>query len=251
MSDLIKIEPVRASQIEEEQLAGIIGRIITKTAIIAGQTISGDALTFTIEGLVSDLQKRYIGIELPELITACENGVLGDYGEWYGINRLSINQWIQGYISSGEHQKYLNSKPVPAGQKQIATTSTKTKEEIDSIMRAGIIHCFADYKKTGFVIDFSSVRYDWLFLNKILVPNDEQIEYYLSEARKKIEQDARVKNMSASKHERYDALKELHEIENLKDTDSKIQSEAKKMAIAEWFEELIETKQDINQLIKS
>jgi hypothetical protein len=250
MNNIIKIEPIRASQVEEETLTYILGQIITKTALTAGQTLSDDTLAFILEGLVNDLQKRFTGIEIPEIITACENGVRRVYGDYFGINIVSINQWIQSYINSGEHQKYLNSKPVPENQKQIAASSTKTTEEIDRIMRAGIVQCFADYQKTGFVIDFGSVRYDWLFLHNILVPEDEQIEYYLSESRQTVEAKAKQQSESIYKLDRYEGKKLIDELEGMTDKHAKIQSEAKKLAMMEWFENIIESKQDINELIK-
>lgn len=242
------IQPIRASEVRKSDLELFVGQQITKALMVAGYNISKEAKQVILEEVPKDIQTRFKLLELPEIKTAIEDGVRGVYGEYFGINTVSINKWLKAYVDGGNHQTYLASKPVPE-LKQIAEKAPLTQGEIDNIMKEGIVQCFIDYQRTGFIIDFGSVRYDWLFTNGILIPEDEQIENYLSEARQTVEANAFNKKQSIYRNDRAEALKEIAELNGMTDTHTKIQSEAKKLALSEWFEEIIESKKDINSFL--
>jgi len=54
------------------------------------------ALSKSIYDLILD---KYPALTSTEFRTACKNGVIGNYGEWYGMCLKSVNQWIKGYLS--------------------------------------------------------------------------------------------------------------------------------------------------------
>lgn len=45
------------------------------------------------------VNSNYKGLTVSEFRTACKNGVIGAYGEWFGFCLKSVVKWIEGYVT--------------------------------------------------------------------------------------------------------------------------------------------------------
>lgn len=246
---LLVVQPIRASEVRKSELELFVGQQIAKALLVAGYDISQDAKSVILEEVPKDIQTRFRVLELPEIKKAIEDGVRGVYGEYYGINTVTINKWLKSYVDGGNHQCYLESK-IDLNQKQLAEKAPLTESEIDDIIRKGIVNCFNNYKNTGVVLDYGSPKINWLLAKGILCPDKEERDSFKEQARYELEQNAHLKKDSLNRIERNEAKKEIEELVTMLDSDPKIQSLAKNMCLKSWFENIIESGEDISELIK-
>jgi len=248
-TEIATIQPVRVSEINRASLSYFVGQRIAEAVLVSGFTVNKEAQLFMLEQVPKDIQTRFKLLELPEIKKAFDDGVRGVYGEYYGISVLTINKWLKSYIDAGEHQKYIESK-VKTLAALLPEKTQLTQGEIDNIMRAGIVKCFTDYQTTGIVIDYGSPKIDWLLTNGIVNPSKEDRDEYKRQAREELENNARDKKESINRIDRIEANKEIDELISMLDDNPKIITLAKNMVLRDWFEEIIESGNDIHELIK-
>lgn len=246
---LLVVEPIRAAEVRKSELELFVGQQITRALLVAGFKLSDQEIKVILEEVPKDIQTRFKLLELPEIKKAIEDGVRGIYGDYYGISTVTINKWLKAYIDGGNHQHYLENK-IDINQKQIAEKAPLTEGEVDEIMRKGVVNCFLNYQTTGVVVDYGSPKINWLLTKRIVIPTKEEREDYKEQARAELEQNARGKKESMSRNDRNEAKKEMEELITMLDTDTKIQSLAKNMCLRDWFENILESGDDIHELIK-
>ncbi|MDR0385607.1 MAG: hypothetical protein LBH60_05980 [Prevotellaceae bacterium] len=86
---------------------------VVKLFQLAGQAVDGNDLKVIVKEVAADLHKRYRGMTMEEVEYALNAGVRGDYGEYYGINVVSINKWLKAYYSSDERREAIRSTLFP------------------------------------------------------------------------------------------------------------------------------------------
>ncbi|MEI8048456.1 MAG: hypothetical protein WCI92_13815 [Bacteroidota bacterium] len=251
MEEIAKNNPisVKIIDISRKDLADFVANLIAQACLVSGFSITPTASAVLYEEVPKDIQFNFKYLEMAELKQAFYEGVRGYYGDFFGITTVTIHKWLKSYVEAGKHNEYLLRKPVPLGQKALPEITKKTQEEIDTIMRNGVIQWFENYKKDGSLLDAGSAKYDWLFLNNILVPDDEQIENYLSLAREQVRKEIAIKSESVFRNDKMDAHRELQNLSSQKDNYALVQSYAKLNALYDFFEFLIAEKVDIVEFL--
>jgi len=248
-SEIVKIDQIRASEINRTALANFLYQLLANIFLVAGYKSDEKQMQFLLEEVAKDIQTRFRLLELPEIKKAFDDGVRCLYGDYYGINTVTINKWLKSYVDSGEHNKYLENK-VKTLAPLLEEKTRLSEAEIDDIIRAGIITCFINYQITGVVLDYGSPKIDWLLKKGIIKPTPEERSDYKEQARQELEQNARDKKESINRMDRNEAKKEMEELLTMLDSDTKIQSLAKNMCLRDWFERVLDSGDDIRGLIK-
>ncbi|MDR1340106.1 MAG: hypothetical protein LBK58_08660 [Prevotellaceae bacterium] len=118
-------ENLKTREIGTYALRAPLTEIVQNLFVAAGQTPPDEDFRFIRDELCKIIPKRYGSLTLPEVETALNAGVLGDYGSYYGINVVSANSWLKSY--SEAQNKANRGKPAAAPPEY---TAGKTREEI-------------------------------------------------------------------------------------------------------------------------
>jgi hypothetical protein len=237
---------MKASEASIDDMFVFIGKLLSRASIISGCNVNSDVAKILIEEIVKDFRVRYPLIHIEEIEAIFDNGSRGVYGEFYGINLLTTNKWIRGYLETDEHNKFISSqvkKLVPLLEEKTSLTEI----EIDQLMRNGIVTCFNNFKNTGVAMDYGNPKIDWLITKKIITPSKDERDAYKEQARERLNDEVINKKQSIFKHDRREA-KSLEQILDQSDNE-RIRSIAKNICLCDWFENIIDNDLDINKLI--
>jgi hypothetical protein len=90
--------PIRSY--EMETLKESIAVIVTQLLGDAGTSPERDDSAYLIGRVLRMIIKQYSSLTTKEIRLAFENGVLGDYGQMYGVNIKTCAQFLSGYSKS-------------------------------------------------------------------------------------------------------------------------------------------------------
>lgn len=136
----IRQDKISAGKSSASDLVVIIGGIYAQ----AGQSIDGREIASMAGVLFRDLQARYSMLTLHEVGLAFDNGLRGDYGQFYGLNVITFNNWLKAYRQSDDRFKAIknmenikNALPPPGA------------EYGEQRMRKMCLRYFDSYKQSG------------------------------------------------------------------------------------------------------
>lgn len=101
----VRQDKVSAGKNSASDLAVLIGGVYAQI----GQSIDGKELAGMASALFRDLQTRYSMLTLHEVGLALDNGLRGDYGQYYGLSVITFNNWLKAYKQSDERYKAIKS----------------------------------------------------------------------------------------------------------------------------------------------
>ena len=161
--DIIPVEQAiqcrKIKSYETGQMIEPLTACITRVFMLCGQTCGKHDLQLAASELARSIKERFPEVSLQEIAIALDRGVKKDYGEYYGLNIVTMLDWIRAYAKSPQRAKYI------AEQEKKQTEPVLTQEEIDSKNRETAIAIFDNYKATGkfkSAIIFCAVAYDYL-----------------------------------------------------------------------------------------
>lgn len=168
MNDIVLIKKALQSPRVIDEKSGMVYNfmvgLITKIYAISGKALEDIEI---MNALATELQKdvltRFKGLTLQEIDLAITNGIKGDYGEYYGINIRSFNQFLSAYTFSEERGKALEARMTRvAPEKQLSAKGTITREEIQRTAYNNALDLFEVYKQTKESPDHGNVVYNYL-----------------------------------------------------------------------------------------
>lgn len=83
---------------------------ITRAFAMKGQASSTEDVVFIAMELAKILDSRQLSLSDQEIAIAFNNGIFGEYGDYYGINAVTCYEWICGYLSSPERRRFVESR---------------------------------------------------------------------------------------------------------------------------------------------
>ena len=136
----IRQDKLSAGKNSASDLVIIIGGVYAQ----AGQSIDGKEIASMAGVLFRDLQTRFSMLTLHEVALAFDNGLRGDYGQFYGLSVLTFNNWLKAYRQSDDRFKAIkrmennkNALPPPGA------------EYGEQRMREMCLRYFEAYKQSG------------------------------------------------------------------------------------------------------
>lgn len=114
-----------------------------------GRTINAKGLAQLATALIAEIKKYFANIRIGEVEYCLELGIRKEYGEYFGINIVTINQWLKAYmVEEKRHEAILLDQPKES-VKQEPTAEEKIKIRDDFILM-----CETKFKTSG--------HWDWL-----------------------------------------------------------------------------------------
>lgn len=156
-----------------------------------------DNLIFTACELFKKIDKSYKNFNLTysDLNAAFENGILGNYGEYYEISFCDFLTWLQKYLSSDEYlSKIANSNSL---LKTLPQSATITDSEILSQEIKRIVTNFEQYKATkqlSIIEKINCMDYDFLANHNLLKNSNETKQIAFGKAKEIIEKRKKEKH---------------------------------------------------------
>lgn len=133
-------------------LKAIIASITKATALTGKINVDNGFELHAAENLLNEFISRWPHAKHTEIELAFKKGVLGDYGEYFGINVKSLLGFWKSYIQSPELLQAKREWIKLMDEPKVAKTITNV-DLTESILKA-----FEDFKKTG-ELPFTSSHY--------------------------------------------------------------------------------------------
>lgn len=204
---------------------------VAKTFATVGQSATDEQIAMIATEVTSDIYRTYSMLSIQEIEQAFYEGVRYNYGEYFGINILSINRWLRYYLEN-YHFKYVQM--VTKGMKLLNVKTEPTDEEKERIVASGVNRCFETWKKTKMIIDYGNPVFDYLHQKGTIKLTDIEWENYLLKASIEVTTDLKIKAQSVDRIERQDAKRILSGMES----NNEVESLAKRMALEDYFKKL-------------
>ena len=168
----VKIRTLDPSQLREA-IAENIKRAIKLTGL---KDINAEDVKADINLLVPLVRRNHGGITVDELRYITEQGSIGKFGKFYGVNPKTLIEWIEGYKTSPERKQTLQTiKRLSEYDKpQIEAAATDFKEFWEQAK--------ADYQKTGRILG-AVYLYENARRHKMIKLSLDQIETCKANAR--------------------------------------------------------------------
>lgn len=134
----------------EKQVAGnSIYEVLKVAEIDSGLSKMNNLDLIALAKSVYDLIcEKYPNFTVSEFKSACKNGVIGNYGQWFGMCLKSVNEWIKGYLNSPER-----ALAILEWNKLISEKTFRISEEPIILTKDYLINSakqsFENYKETG------------------------------------------------------------------------------------------------------
>lgn len=195
---------------------------------------------------------KYKVLTINEFKLACLNGSLGDYGQYFGLNLKTVSDWLKGYNNDENKKKAMAEWNRLIG---LVSIQEKTPEQKDAIIVDGLIHYFNEYKNAGLVQKFvlpvnslCAVFYDNLKEKGLLIITKERkLEMYdkaLAEYKADLEAKAKDRTVNFKTAD----IKPF--LESIAGNNNKpFANICKRMALLQYFDELIEMDMDIKDIL--
>ena len=152
---------------------------IAKAVTRYGSTMEENDLRFTSEEVAQLILEEYYSLHIGELPLLLKCGVFGSFGDFFGVNAVSINSWIVGYLDSDIRKRAVQEMNRIAADRQIAQSAPLTPEREYSALRSMSAEMFDRYVAGDKWRDFRNYLY--LFYEKlglIALSNDEKWLFY-------------------------------------------------------------------------
>lgn len=201
-----------------------------------GQVPHEEDVAYLKSQLVKLLQVKYTYLNISEVGIALRNGIQKVYGEYFGINFVSLSLFIKSYAES---QELCDARV----QLQTETRSSRLLEAPEQKFdgEAWVAKLYAEFLEKGTCEDHGNLAYDYLNKNAIIKLSYEEKEKIWNEA-----QEFCRNKLNAEKDVSRNifALRELEKklIEVLEEKQSPmVVVKAKKLALIEHFKKTINT----------
>lgn len=197
--------------------------------------------------MARDLDRKLSGDEKLSLLTLEEirvaflHGVTGEYGEYYGINYVTLSKWVSAYFFSEERlemiQRYQREKQrIPQNTRLLAQKSNQTTErEREEYLVKTLNAYFDDVRRGRPVVGMAHTQedvYHYLVKRGILKPSKDDKMSAMSRAEDWLKQhrDSRTRSMIEILDDCYDKSQDKEITEH-----SKTIRKAKSIILSDWL----------------
>lgn len=229
---------------KKEAIGGIIDAI-SKTYYDTGQTIPGATseeqganLTCLAVTMHEDIGYYYKTLKIGELKLAFRNGSRGEYGEFYGINVVTLNKWVKAF--KNESTVVEARRKAAEGDSAVKTPSKAVIDEAHYLWKETVREHFARFKETGvLLVPFPSHVFQYLSDKGFINLSKEQESEYRGKAVQSVLKNKRVKLLNPrSMAERMELKKSGERIsagELSNEDKAELKAEARKLALVDYF----------------
>lgn len=239
--EIIKNVPVK-------DIKAHLNTLIYKTHLDCNRELDTANVAQTIDDLAKDV-KNYAGtLTLAQLDHAFKLGLDNTFGEWYGLSNKTYRQWVRGYLGYSVRID-ANKKQSQFLKHSLHKPKELTDSEKEKIIIDGVFRAFEDFKKKGDCSDLGNVTYSYLDKKGLIsFTKDRKWDFY-REAKKKKRRELEMKmEISVNRHE-LESVSSILEQLDLNKVNDDVLTEAKQVALCQYFSDLIETGTELKDLL--
>ena len=176
------------SKVDRAQLINILQVEIARTAVRGGTTMSENDLRFTCEEIAQLINDDFGTIHIGELPIILRAGVYGKFGESFGVNAVSVNKWIIGYIDSDCRKKAIQEIHRISAERQLPAKAPITPQSEYASLRKMLGESYDGYLRGEEIYDLGCCRYKFLAQLGLLKPTNKMKKYIDSRGKIKKEE---------------------------------------------------------------
>lgn len=212
-----------------------------------GQDVACEDMDYIVDNLCERVLSACPFVRIAEIPIAIEKGILGDYGDYYGLNVNTFVSFIRSHYNSLKRASLAKQTQPKEEEKPIPT-----EEEQKKTQRQVIVNAFEGYRKNGSYTDYGAYIYKSLKSMNVFNFSEERQKKFLEKGKERVLSSLRT-DMQRNPHERNKCKRLMDEAMNIgKDkTEGKtmVYNAALQIALNRFFDDLIEMEQDITDFL--
>ena len=186
-------------QVGKDEAMKMITAGVSHSAMVRGQDISLNGKSFIANEVYDEVFKKYSDLRIEEIPIVFRNGVYGRYGEYFGINALTIVGWFESYLSSDERYNAKQREKVGSVTMICHDESEEAKHKMnDDAMKSSAMRFYKESQENGgvfYALDGLKAKvYDYLVCVGKIKNSDERISVALEEVKEKMRHQAKKMN---------------------------------------------------------
>lgn len=212
-----------------------------------GQSVDPEAMEYIVENLLTSTLKACPYIRIAEIPIAIEKGILGDYGDYFGLNVITFVGFIKSHYGSLNRANLAKRLPKTEEENPV-----KSESEILDQDKKLLVSAFETYKRIGFYEDHGNYIYRVAVkkLELFVLTSDKQKEYLNLGKSRAIE---KLKNEMVQKpFDRKPITEQITQATNLEPKTEgvkRVYKESLQLALMDWFKGLVEMEIEITDLL--
>lgn len=194
--------------------------------------------------VIDDIKKSFINLSLPEVVIAIENGYRGIYGEVFGLAPKDVYNWLNSYIHD---QVRRNAKKEIQCENDF--DNEPSDEEKKKLFWFNLMNAWEIYKKNGFYNDIGNAIYSTLSINKKIEFTEEQRSNFKERAKAIVIAEFNPEKHFGNDIKMKEAMKMVNSVKS-GTQEQRVIAEAKRIALNEFFADLLKSGNEIEDLFK-
>lgn len=236
----------RICDLPEIEVDKVLMTAVHKAYRDKGQPVDNDTMDYIVNNLFSSVLQACPFIRIAEIPIAIDKGILGDYGEYFGLNVVTFVNFIKSHYTS-EKRAEIAKQIVPKEEEKPIPSET----EILTMDKQLLIKAFDTFKSIGYYEDHGNYMYRVAVkkLRLFELSKEKQSEYTHAGKIRAIE---KYKNEMVQKpFERNRITKNIAEATEMAPKSDGLQSvykEALQLALMDWFKGLLDMEIHVKDL---
>ena len=231
----------KIKELPNEELNKSIINLVNTIYATAGQRASDDDIKALCILLKTELKTYFANATINEVEIACSKGIRKEYGEYFGISIVSINNWIKRNLTSEERintiKKYQNIISMNQQPNELSQAE-KDKIMLDSVDRLKEYSQQPEFNVENF--DFGNAVYDFLVSNGTINYTTDEKNNFMEVAKEHLKRDAMLQKVRFEiTHGSFNKILTVIEAQKSKP----VVILAKKYALKKYFDSQITKKQ--------
>jgi hypothetical protein len=180
------------STVGKDEVMKMITAGVSHSAMVRGQDISLNGKAFIASEVYDEVFNKHPDIRVEEIPIVFRNGVYGRYGDYFGVNALTIVGWFESYLASDERYNVRQKEKVAMAQRQIVHDVSPEVEQRrnDEAMRSSALEFYRQSKENGGRVEalvmLKAYVFDYLVNVGKIKNADERIAAALEEEKERV-----------------------------------------------------------------
>ncbi|TYP89458.1 hypothetical protein BC792_12759 [Sphingobacterium allocomposti] len=234
-------------KVPEIDLDKVLMTAVHKAFRDKGQEVDPNQMDHIVDNLLPTVLKSCPFIRIAEIPIAIEKGILGDYGDYFGLNVVTFTNFIKSHYASEKRAKIAKQTMYEEEEKE-----PPSEQEILEKDKQLLSYAFEQYKKSGYYEDHGNYMYKVAVkkLGLFSLSAERQKEYLDNGRAKAVE---KLKTELIQKpHERRritSCIQQAGAMEKGSEGVKLVYKESLQLALMGWFKDLVESGIEITELL--
>jgi len=228
--------------------------LINTTILDVGHSVNQDDINYLKAKVVEDIMSDFRLLSLSDIKLAFQFGSRGEYGQYFGLNRVTFYNWLKSYKESTLSEVYKEILPLIQTKKEIEIS----QEEIDIGLAKNLCSVYFNLCTKGEYDfnDFGNVHYNFLERMNLINLYQKDIEEVRNEATQLVKSNIVKENSELNKrgkiYHKIDLSKAIEDIENKSNEvlNNRVQIEIKKLSLFRCLYNYASDEIDLFELLK-